>query len=267
MSDGETKAAIAPQRGGIVRSFFTRGRELLYLDEATLHDPKANVRGGVPILFPTPGKLEGDTWARAGKTGSLKQHGFARNLPWTVVSRTESSARLRIESSDATRVAYPWEFGFEITFSVTASMLRLDLAIENRGDAPMPFGVGFHPYFRLADADKAAASIATTASRAFDNTVKRDVDLPRIALAAKEVDLHLHGHEGGALELVDGPRRLAVKASPEMSQWVVWTLAGKDFVCLEPWTGPGNAMNTGKGLVTLAPSTSARMWMAIECVA
>jgi galactose mutarotase-like enzyme len=30
-------------------------------------------------------------------------------------------------------------------------------------------------------------------------------------------------------------------------------LAGKDFVCLEPWTAPGNALNTGERLFTLRP--------------
>jgi len=32
---------------------------VLALDEATLRDEAKNVRGGIPILFPAPGKLQG----------------------------------------------------------------------------------------------------------------------------------------------------------------------------------------------------------------
>ncbi len=264
---GESAATIAPWRGGIVTSFVARGRELLYLDQATFDDPSANVRGGVPVLFPTPGKLVDDTWSRGGKSGRLKQHGFARNLAWELVDRDDASARLRLGSTPETRASYPWDFTFDLRCLLEGAALRLELAIENRSSEPMPFGAGFHPYFRLADADKARAVVPTDARRAFDNRAKQEIDLVGIDLTSSEVDLHLHGHTASALELFDGPRHLAVRASPELSQWVVWTLRGRDFVCLEPWTSPGNAMNTGERLVTIAPGEVRSMWVTIDCVA
>src|SRR6185437_1499748 len=81
-TDAKSRVELAPARGAICTGFVARGRSWLYLDEATLDDPKQNVRGGVPVLFPSPGKLAGDAWARAGKRGAMKQHGFARNKPW-----------------------------------------------------------------------------------------------------------------------------------------------------------------------------------------
>ena len=44
--------------GGIVTRFAAFGRELLYLDRKTFADPAANVRGGNPVLFPSPGSAE-----------------------------------------------------------------------------------------------------------------------------------------------------------------------------------------------------------------
>jgi galactose mutarotase-like enzyme len=33
----------------------------------------------------------------------------------------------------------------------------------------------------------------------------------------------------------------------------VWTLAGRDFVCLEPWTARGNALSSGHNVLTVEP--------------
>jgi galactose mutarotase-like enzyme len=54
-----------------------------------------------------------------------------------------------------------------------------------------------------------------------------------------------------------------VECSEELSYWVVWTLKGRDFVCLEPWTCPGNALNTGERLLHLPPGQTRTLWMAI----
>src|SRR4051812_8129567 len=74
-------AELVPARGGMATRFSVGKQPVLALDEATLLDPSKNVRGGIPVLFPSPGKLAGDRYARGGAMG---QHGFARNLPWSV---------------------------------------------------------------------------------------------------------------------------------------------------------------------------------------
>src|SRR5688572_15677521 len=80
LRDGDSVVAIAPERGGIATRFDVGDRRVLFMDQETLRDPTKNVRGGVPVLFPTPGKLFDDRWSYAGKAGVQKQHGFARNL-------------------------------------------------------------------------------------------------------------------------------------------------------------------------------------------
>ena len=57
----------------------------------------------------------------------------------------------------------------------------------------------------------------------------------------------------GAAALTSAGRTITLACSPEYTRWVVWTLAGRDFVCLEPWTCPGDALNSGEGLLVLAP--------------
>ncbi len=264
-----SRATVAPSRGGMLTALRVGERDVLYLDEATLLDPTKNVRGGAPVLFPSPGKLAHDVWSFGGRIGSMKQHGFARNLPFSVAGRGTSPAPyvvLRAHSTDDTLRLYPYAFVLELTYTLLPSGVRIDQRIENRGTQPMPFGFGFHPYFRVPDAVKATAHVPTTATRAFDNTTKREIDVPEggFDLTAKEVDAHLvdHGRSSAELE-VAGETDISVIGSAEYGRWVVWTLAGKDFVCLEPWTCPGNALNTGEDLLLVAPGETHVMFVEI----
>lgn len=264
---------LAPDRGAIVIRFAVAGRELLYLDRATFDDRAANVRGGVPVLFPSPGKLAGDAWSRGGRSGSMKQHGFARALPWELVSASDeaeggASARLRLRSNEETRARYPWDFEAELTYTLRGRALRIDSSVANVGEGEMPFGAGFHPYFAVLDEDKATVEIPTRATRAFDNVTKREIPFQGFDFGAAEVDLHLldHGAADGSLRIGGrAPASISLRGSPEFTRWVVWSLRGRDFVCLEPWTCPGDALNTGDRLITLSPGERRAMWIEIGC--
>jgi galactose mutarotase-like enzyme len=264
-----SEVVIAPRRGALVTSFVVAGRELLYLDQATLSDPQKNVRGGIPVLFPSPGKLEADTWHREGRTGRLKQHGFARNLAWSVgeVHADERGAdvTLALDSNAATLAQYPWEFHAELTFSLHGARLGIRSRIENTSRARLPFALGYHPYFAVAD--KARVSIDARATRAFDNVKKQMVEFEGFELTASEVDLLLLDHPGAesALHFPDGSR-IQLRGSPDFTIWVVWTLAGKDFVCLEPWTAPGGALNSGERLLELEPGAAHESSLVLEFV-
>jgi galactose mutarotase-like enzyme len=246
----DTIVEVAPDRGGLITRWSVSGREHLYLDEATLLDRTKSVRGGVPVLFPTPGKLVGDAWSWRGKSGSLKQHGFARNLAWSVVERGPGAhLRMRIEDDASTIANFPWRFTFELDITIVNTSVRIAGAITNRGDAsegPMPCGYGFHPYFPVSIADKARAKITSDATRAFDNRTGRDVDFDatKLDLGGDEVDLHLLDHHGTKSALIiPGAPSVALEGSAHFRRWVVWTLPQKPFVCLEPWSCPGDALN------------------------
>jgi galactose mutarotase-like enzyme len=260
------RVVIAPERGALVTSFSVSGKELLYLDPATLNDAGKNVRGGIPILFPAPGKLEGDAWRALGRAGEMKQHGFGRNVAWSVQSGTRpgdsgsgpsspdvAAVTLSLDATPLTLAQYPWAFHVELAFTLEGFCLRLVARVRNDSATEMPFALGYHPYFLAAD--KRQVRIDTHATRAFDNVTKRTALFGGFDLELPEVDLHLldHGSSASALHFADGSQ-ITLTGSPEFTHWVVWTLAGKDFVCLEPWTAPGNALNTGERLFTLRPA-------------
>lgn len=264
LNDGNSIVSIATHRGAIATRFDVGTHRVLFLDLETLRDPTKNVRGGIPVLFPTPGKLANDAWSYSGQTGAMKQHGFARNQAWRVADRSATSTVLSLESNDETRTQFPWDFGFDMTFALRGATLRLEQRVTNRATTAMPFGIGFHPYFHVPDRDKPRARIATRAKRAFDNVTKQTIALPdAIDLTQNEVDLHLLDHGSTESELASPGGTVRLRGSAEYTHWVVWTLAGRDFVCLEPWTCPGNAINTGDRVLLLAPSETRTLWLEI----
>ncbi len=258
-------ASIAPERGAIVTSFQVAGRELLYLDEATFRDPTKNVRGGIPILFPSPGRLADDVWAREGRSATMKQHGFGRTKAWRVGRVESNEVVLALESDAATMAQYPWPFRAELRLTIRATELRLSMSIENTGDTTMPFGLGYHPYFLVKD--KRGARIETDATQEFDNLTRVTRPFRGIDLMSREVDQHLLDHKSHRMPLflADGSR-IEVSASNDFGHWVVWTLEGSDFVCVEPWTSPGNALNTGDHLLRLAPGQRHESFMSVGFV-
>jgi len=256
-----TAVVIAPERGAIVTSFRVHDRELLYLDEATLNDRSKNVRGGIPILFPTPGKLQDDRFACAGRTGELKQHGFARNLEWHPDALDDSAATLSIAANDETFRAYPWRFKASARFEVAEGSLTMRFAITNQDSSAMPFAFGLHPYFLVHD--KARARVPTSAKQAFDNVKKTVGPFSGFDFTQGEVDIHLLDHNSARAALEVGDQTITIEGSPELTRWVIWSIPGKEFICLEPWSAPGNALNTGEGVITLAPGERRELWVKI----
>ncbi len=260
--DPASHVTLVPRRGALVTRWQVGGRERLYLDESTLADPTKNVRGGIPLLFPSPGKLEDGRFRRGGRSGAMKQHGFARDLPWTVLRQGPDAIMLQLVSSDVTRAVFAWDFVAYLGVTVTERTLRLAVRVENTGKDPMPFGFGIHPYFLVHD--KAHATITTAATKAYDNVRHEVVPFAGFELATGETDLHLLDHGSTESTLTMDGASVVVRTSPGFGRWVVWTLPGKDFVCLEPWTAPGNALNTGEGLIELAPGASKELWIELS---
>jgi galactose mutarotase-like enzyme len=262
----DNRVVIAPQRGALLTSWQVAGRELLYMDDSTLHDTTKNVRGGIPVLFPSPGKLLSDTFAYKGRVGTdLKQHGFARLMPWRVLQSSGDALALGLASDATTLKRFPWRFQAQLSFQVRERSLQLLFSLENTDSEPLPFALGYHPYFQVRDSDKAHVQIDSRATQAFDNVRKQIVPFAGFDLTQPELDLHLLDHHSQACSLVwpDGSA-LRMQADPEFVVWVVWTLAGRDFVCLEPWTARGNALSSGQDVLTVEPGKTRNIQLELS---
>lgn len=267
---GTARLEIVPDRGGLVTRWQVEGQDIFYFDRDRFADPTLSVRGGIPILFPICGNLPGNQYSLSGQTYSLKQHGFARDLPWQVTQQDVSesaSLTLELTSNEATLAHYPFAFKLAFTFKLKGHILELQQAFTNLADQPMPFSTGLHPYFLVGDKSQLEFEIPATEYR---NHLSGGVETfgGSFDFTEDEIDLAFQGLTAPAATVTDHHlgRRLTLSWSDHYSKLVFWTVKGKDYYCLEPWTAPRNALNTGENLLLIAPQqtleTTVRMAVA-----
>ncbi|NJK33567.1 MAG: aldose epimerase [Oscillatoriales cyanobacterium SM2_2_1] len=249
---------VVPERGGIVTRWQVDGQELFYLDEERFRDPSLSVRGGNPILFPICGNLPENSYTVGGQAYTLKQHGFARELSWAG-SSSSNGITVTLQSSDRTRPHYPFEFLVSLTYGLTdtpsGSALTVQQTFTNHSEVPMPFAVGFHPYFAIAD--KNSLHYTIPASQCWNNVLKAvEPYNGTLDLSQPELDLAFTPLSEPRLQFQYDGKTLDIATDAAFRTFVFWTVQGKDFVCLEPWTAPRNALNTGEDLLHLAPGQS-----------
>lgn len=264
LAAGQAVAEVAPSRGGIITRFAVGDDEILHLEEKTLREStpgpqaKTNIRGGIQVLFPVAGKLSGDRYTFGGASYPMRQHGLARHGVWSVVDVAQAHLTQEFRSTPASKITFPFDFVCRLTIDVGRAGYRslvVETEIENLGRQPMPVQLGFHPYFQVADKDKAATRVQITAESAFDNTRGGDEPWNGILdFTAAEVDLHLLSVQGGSATLTVPGRPVRKLMFSELYKvLVLGTVAMKDFISLEPWSAPADSFNTGDGLRTLEP--------------
>ncbi|MGQ9837802.1 MAG: aldose epimerase family protein [Cyanobacteriota bacterium] len=265
-----TEAEIVPERGGMLTRWRIQGEEILYMDEERFLDPNLTVRGGIPILFPICGNLPDNTYCHAGQSYTLKQHGFARNLPWQVVDQnTDSQAALTLmlESDAQTLAAYPFEFTFLLSYQLRGHQLFLKQHITNRSQENMPFSLGFHPYFNVQENAKPYLQIWIPAQDLYDHLSKSTAPFAgTFDWTAPEIDVAFKALTAQQATVVDpmAGRKLTLTYDPCFQTLVFWTVQGKSFFCLEPWTGPRFALLSGEQLIQLAPGDSLETQVTLQ---
>lgn len=100
-----------------------------------------------PVLFPIVGSVWNGQYRLNGKTYSMGQHGFARDMQFQLVSMTEHSVLYALESSEETLEKYPYDFRLEIGYEIKGKTIEVLWRVYNKGNEQMFFQIGAHPAF------------------------------------------------------------------------------------------------------------------------
>ena len=77
----------------------------------------------------------------------MNQHGFARDMDFTLISRSTDEAWLALEDTDETRKVYPFHFHLEIGYRLEGTAVRVMWKVKNTNEKNMYFAIGAHPAF------------------------------------------------------------------------------------------------------------------------
>ncbi|XFA72803.1 hypothetical protein RYO59_001033 [Thermosynechococcaceae cyanobacterium Okahandja] len=259
---------VVPERGGLITRWRWHDHELLYLDRERFAQPELSVRGGIPLLFPICGNLPENLFHYGGHTYVLKQHGFARDVPWQVLDQQSDGLRLGLRDSEATRQVYPFAFQLTLTYQLRANALGISLEVANPADTPLPFSFGLHPYFAVND--KRQLSFDLPIHAMVDQKTQQPLTFAgTFDWHASELDLACRPLHGQRAQVCDRQQQycLTLRYDPAFTTLVFWTVQGKPYYCLEPWTAPRNALNTGVDLLRVPPRSHITLGVEIAVAA
>jgi aldose 1-epimerase len=162
LAAGAARVLLLPATGGAIGTFTVDGETVLrpMPDDA---DATADVKSTACYpLVPYSNRIRNAELTFAGVRYALARnfgdhphaiHGVGWQRAWNVAGASRSRARLMLvhDAVGATKSAWPWPFRATQTFDLAAQGVRATLTatmtIENTGDAPFPFGLGWHPFF------------------------------------------------------------------------------------------------------------------------
>ncbi len=252
---------------------------LLFADPEFFNHGKPT-RTGIPILFPFPNRIRNGEYIWEGKTYHLPRndpsgrnaiHGFACRRAWNVVKQEADDTRAAVaaefrsavEGAEA-RELWPAEYVLRVKYSLTERRLAVLAEVENPGPVPLPFGLGYHPYFRVAATPFEESASCRVQVPARDYWVLQDSlpsgerkpveggrDLlqprPYPELKLDDVLTGLPGGDGlcprGSVYWKTGPAELRVLASADFRDVVVFTPPHRQAICIEPYTCVTDAIN------------------------
>jgi len=124
--------------GGVVTSYVAGGVDYIAVRPDAKMDGSKPISGGLSHCWPQFGP------------GEIQQHGFARNVNWTVKDMSDTAVTLEMAPSDYTKEM--WDKEFLCTFSVDleADKLATRMFVENNGEEAFSFQSALHSYFTVS---------------------------------------------------------------------------------------------------------------------
>lgn len=209
-----------------------------------------------PVLFPNVGKTYGNVMRINGKTYPTAQHGFARDMDFTLESADENSCCYLLKSSEETLSRYPFPFELRIAYELQDAALKVSWKVKNPGTEEMYFTIGGHPAFCFDAGGKKTDYLLlfpglkelkyllldeTSGTACADRICTLPLQEEKLLLT-DELFAHdaliLDGAQVKEVWLCkkDGSRRVGMKCEG-FPNYGVWSVQGAPFVCLEPWQG------------------------------
>ena len=250
---------VVPERGGLISGWRCGDREIVYLDLERFLDPAQSVRGGFPVLFPITGGLPDNQLPLPQGTYTLGQHGFARQLPWRMEPLADGrGVRLELSDTPKTLQAYPFQFLLSMDVRLAPGALEISTTVSNRSAAAMPFSFGLHPYFNLSSLEEVRFE-GLPAECLNHLTMAPSATAQQMQCLASGIDLLVR--PTGPVRLVDeaAGATLELQLSNPFDLVVLWTEPPRPMVCIEPWTGPRQALLSGDRKIELAPGNSTHL--------
>ena len=217
-----------------------------------------------PVLFPIVGSVWNAEYRHEGITYPLSQHGFARDMVFTLIGETSDSLRFALDSTEETLKKYPFPFHLEIGYRLEGNTVEVIWQVRNTGTSTLHFQIGAHPafyfphytpndprrgYFSFEGKKDLAYRVLGEKGCVSDETRPMPLDsegLLPLDTQTFDIDTFVLEHsQVRRVNLLDMDKRPYLSVSFTAPLVGLWSPPAKDapFVCIEPWYGRCDRVN------------------------
>jgi aldose 1-epimerase len=202
-------------------------------------------------------------------------HGDVRKRPWKVRSLERERIALSFDSREFADVNFPFPFTVDLAYALAGESCETEIALRNAGEAAMPAGVGFHPYYPRTLLDPGEqVELEARVTGAYPELVPTTGPRPLAPgedfsrsrpLGDVDLDTCFAGWDGRARITWPRSRVVAeIECDAALSHLIVFTPPGKPFFAVEPVSNANNGFNllaagvAGSGVAVLEPGQELR---------
>ena len=247
--------------GAELTSIQYNGKEMLFQGAKVL-DSNGNIywKRQAPILFPIVGQLKNSTTQIEGNSYQMSQHGFARDMDFEEISKTENKHHYMLKYNEGTLKKYPYKFELHVIYEIIGDTLTVTYKVKNIDDKIIYFGLGGHPAFNC---DYSNGEYEIVFSENEDKIVFLklkngliDTEKAQNILQDNKIYLKEDTFDNDAVIMKNLKSNKVILQNHETNQKILefdftgfpylalWSKKGAPFVCIEPWQNTADKIDS-----------------------
>ncbi len=245
---------VAPSRGMNVERICYEGIELIDCDPLRAEQ---GATYAVPVLYPTPNRVEKGSFEFEGEQVQAQMHGVAYRSSFALVQSTtqqeEVTGQLSFEPGNPLYRQFPYASKLYVTVRLLDNGIRWEYTVKNLDAKPLGYGFALHPFFKKYPQTQYRV-FAQSVMEMTGEKLPTGQTLPLQGKYAVEEEREV---DAAALDDVfcvkTNPMasffypqfslRGTIRTSNEFAKCVVFTPQGKPWFCIEPQTSATNCHN------------------------
>lgn len=249
IGNGPIRVVFDPNDGMTVRSVCYRGFDIVVADDVRKAE---GATYAIPVLFPTPNRVDEGFYVYDGRRIEGMMHGFLRHEKFKVDCLEKDRVVAHVDF-DGNNVLFPYKGSFYLTLQVSENSLHWHFSVIDSDSVGFAYSLALHPFFTKDSLLKIKVDTAREMKMRSDKIPTGEtVAVPHLELAKDEIDMDTVFMTDGSFhaELIYRDFVADLSASSDFQHVVVYSSPDKNFVCVEPQTGSTDAHNLhAKGFV------------------
>lgn len=213
-----------------------------------------------PILFPIVGQLKNSRAQIEDNIYEMSQHGFARDMEFEEISKTENKHHYMLKYNKETLKKYPYKFELNVIYEIEMDTLTVTYKIRNIDNKTIYFGLGGHPAFKCDYSSGEYEIVFLEKEENIEflklNAGLIDTEEAQNILKDNRIYLKENTFDNDAIIMKNIKSNKVILQNNKTNQKILefdftefpylalWSKKGAPFICIEPWQNTSDKIDS-----------------------